>query len=184
MKKIFIIFLLNLLLTSKGFSNSHTPEIIYSCKKKNSEKIDYYGFQIINNEYLISRYNHKDKKFYSSYSVLYKDQNNMMWDFYSPKGLIVTYYFRSKDFTKNKIESDKILLSTSNKKFIKKISKFGKRQNLLKFEGNDSQEHYNNVFKLNDEFIIFKAELMKDSSFSKSDMGIPNRTCTKGFIKN
>ena len=184
MKKIIIFLVLNLFLISKGFTNTHTPEIVYSCKKKSSQKIDYYGFQKINDKFLISRYNHKDKKFYSSYSVLYKDQNNIMWDYYSPRGLIVTYYFRAIDFSKDIINSDKIILSTSNKKFIKEISKFGKQQDLLKFKGDDSQDHYDEVFKLNDKFVIFKANLVKDSSFTKSDMGIPSRTCTRGFIEN
>ena len=100
MKKILIFLFLNLLIFSKALANNYAPEIIFSCIKKNSQKIDYYGFKKINNNYVISRYNHKSKKFYSSYSVLYTNENNMMWDYYSPiHGLIATYYFRSNNFS-------------------------------------------------------------------------------------
>jgi len=184
MKKILIFLILNLCIISKGFANSHSPEIIYSCKKKNSEKFDYYGFEKINDKYVISRYNHKTNKFYSSYSVLYKNENNLMWDYFHPKGLIVTYYFKSNNFSKDIIESDKILFSTSNKKFLKKITKFGKKQDLLKFKGDDSSEHYDKVFKLNNEFTFFKSNLLRDNTFTKSVKGKSERKCTKGFIKN
>jgi hypothetical protein len=184
MKKILIFLFLNLLIFSKALANNYAPEIIFSCIKKNSQKIDYYGFKKINNNYVISRYNHKSKKFYSSYSVLYTNENNMMWDYYSPiHGLIATYYFRSNNFSNEIIMGGKILLSTSNNRLKKKIKKFGKRQDLLKFKGDDSNNHYNSLFKLNDELATFKFNLKKDISFSKTDIGTPTKTCNKGFIK-